>query len=242
MLSVKLACYVHYFYLPTWENGRKRGILECYAIAQELISEASGSDKVSDLFRHITGSLFLSLFTATCVLWKVLHSSYHADVDFAAGRTSFNSAIRSLRACSVENNDNAARHAEILLHLWTVAELQQYRTAGGEPVVTHRSRHGASLTYDCLFHWRNNVGGQVTNGLYTSPTGWSSSGLRNYVVFSTNSSAVPVDRAGHNNPPAARGSPGLMETDLWMPESQLPLGVDMADSASWDLDASNMLF
>ncbi|KIV96490.1 hypothetical protein PV10_00352 [Exophiala mesophila] len=222
MLSVKLAYYVHYFYLPTWENGRKRGILECYAIAQEFISEASSIDRVLDLFRHISGSLFLSLFTATCVLWKVLHSGYHADVDFAAGRATFNSAIRALRACSIENNDNAARHAEILVHLWTVAELQQHRTAGGEPLVIHRSRHGASLTYDCLFYWRNNVGGKVTNGLHTSPT-------------------VPVDRAGHGNPPAADGSPGLLDTEPWITESQLSLGIDMVDDGL-DLDASSMLF
>lgn len=242
ILSVKLFLYVHYFYLPSWADRKKRGILKAYQVAQEYIALSSIAHECSGLFSHTTGTMFRNLFTAACVLWKVHHSSYHVNVDFGAGRASFNCAVRTLRDCSVENNDIAARHSEILLHLWKVAEIEQHRSIMGDPTVSYSARHGASLSYDCLFCWRDIIGGQVTNGLDTSPT--SESTLADpppSEMGETDTIPVPVDGVRHNGAALLHIPQVPLDAQVLANESEGRTGIDVTN-ADWDFNASALLF
>lgn len=100
---------------------RKRGILKAYSAATAFVKAMTVGNKTFRLFDFIPSFLFRMLFAAACAIWKVLTSSYRGDVDFPQGRVNFNEALSAIRKCSVENNDIAGRHVEILAQLWRIS-------------------------------------------------------------------------------------------------------------------------
>lgn len=147
-----------------------QGILKAYKAAKLFISKASTADTTFRLYSNITSYLLRMLFTAACVIWKVLGSSYCRYVNFEDGKALFNQTISALRKCSAENNDNAGRQAEILVQLWYGSEIHSDVVRSRSPTLEYENRYSASLAYDCLFYWRDYIGGQTMNGLHTSTT------------------------------------------------------------------------
>lgn len=170
--SAALLLQVHYFYLSSSNSVRKAGILEAYSLAETFVTQSFDANWKSNFHSYLTSYLFRSLFMATCVLWKVLSSSYFLDVNHEAGKNTFNRAVSALKKCSIENNDIPGRQSEIMVQLWSYTE-ETPDMRNFEPTVVYRSRYSASIAYDCLFFWRDHVGGQSKTGLHTSATGRS---------------------------------------------------------------------
>lgn len=183
-----LFLHVHYFFVQVSPDTKLQGILNAYTTAELFISAAASGDEAFGLYSHITSYLFRMLFTAACVVWKVYNSSYYSHVDLNASSVLFGRAVSALHKCSVENNDNAGRQAEILVQLWCgQLDTHSDRRRTCEPSLEFNSRYSASLAYDCLFYWRDYVGGQATNGLHSSTT-------REYNCFGDDSQ--PTNRCG----------------------------------------------
>lgn len=160
---------MHYFYLQGSSPVRKIGILKAYSLATAFVLRTTEANRSFGFYSHLTSYLFRALFMATCVLWKVLSSSYCLEVDYESGKDSFNRAVSALKKCSVENNDIAGRQSEIMVQIWSSSEDNHDRTIF-EPEVEHCSRYSASLAFDCLFYWRDQIGGQSRTGLQNSAT------------------------------------------------------------------------
>ncbi|OAL18020.1 hypothetical protein AYO22_11036 [Fonsecaea multimorphosa] len=171
---------------------RQRGVLKAYTAAVAFIRAATSAHRTTFLFDFIPNYLFRMLFNATCVIWKVLTSSYRERLDFQQGKADFNEGLSAVRKCSIENNDVAGRHAEILAQLWQIScgdggdslgpHDEGYHLRSRPPELGVVDRFGASLVFDCLFFWREHVGGQRRMGLQAATTGhdknWIDGGVR----------------------------------------------------------------
>lgn len=166
---MKLFLLIQHFFDPD-SPERRLAVLEAYNFATTFITYIIEVDVRISLFAHIPVHLFRMLFTAAGAVFKVLNSSYSPDVDTELGNATLNQAISAMRKCSVENNDVAGRHAEIMRQLWLSTDTVSTPGCWQPPSLVHRSRFGASLAYDCLFYWRDNVGGQRSIGLNSSAT------------------------------------------------------------------------
>lgn len=177
-------------FFGTDENAdcQRRGILKAYSAAVAMVKAMTMANRTFRLFDFIPNYLFRMLFNATCVVWKILTSSYRDCIDFRQGKANFNEALSAVRKCSVENNDVAGRHAEILAQLWriscgdgvdgAVSHDETGDLTKRPPELGLRGRFGASLSFDCLFYWREHVGGQRRMGLHAATTGqWLSFSL-----------------------------------------------------------------
>lgn len=167
--AVKLFLLIQHFFDPD-SPERRLAVLEAYNFATTFITYIIEVDVRISIFAHIPVHLFRMLFTAAGAVFKVLNSSYSPDVDTELGNATLNQAISAMRKCSVENNDVAGRHAEIMRQLWLSTDTVSTPGCWQPPSLVHRSRFGASLAYDCLFYWRDNVGGQRSIGLNSSAT------------------------------------------------------------------------
>ncbi|KAL7911460.1 hypothetical protein GGI35DRAFT_442855 [Trichoderma velutinum] len=168
-MSVKLFLLIQHFFDPD-SPERRLAVLEAYNFAVTFITYMIEADARISLFAHIPVHLFRMLFTAAGAVFKLVSSSYSPDVDTELGNATLNQAISAMRKCSVENNDVAGRHAEIMRQLWLSIDTVSTPGCWQPPSLVHRSRFGASLAYDCLFHWRDNVGGQRSIDLNSSAT------------------------------------------------------------------------
>ncbi|KAH8817104.1 hypothetical protein F5884DRAFT_243513 [Xylogone sp. PMI_703] len=171
-LSTELYLHIQCFFdSDTTSEHRKQRILKTYSVAEVLISAMSDADSDYSFFRYIPAYLFWMLFTACCVIWKVLGSSYREEVDFDHGKAISNEGITALRKCSIENNDVAARYSEIVAQLWQgINVLSPPQIRHEPPSLACTTRFGASIAYDSLFYWRDHVGGQRKIGLHSSTT------------------------------------------------------------------------
>lgn len=181
-LSAELYLDIQYFSDESESSEiRKRGVIRAYSAALALTTAMNQAHSNFDLFNYIPGYLFRMLFTAACVMWKVLNSSYHRDVDFHAGKAVFNEGLSALRKCSVENNDIPGRQTETMAQLWHGVEVMDPEMVSRPPTVKCTSRVGACLMWDCLFYWREHVGGQHRMGLQSSTTGMTAFASRTFL-------------------------------------------------------------
>ena len=119
-----------------------------------------------DMLQYVPNYLFRTLFTAAGILLKVLSSDFSLDVDYVAGRRSFNDALIALRHCSIQNNDVAGRSADILAQLWAVMRVKKSTL----PSVHVGCRMGATIAIDCLWQWRRLYEAETSEQLLTSST------------------------------------------------------------------------
>jgi len=126
--------------------------LKAYATATTVVSKIVAADTSSSLLAYGPKCILRALFTASSVFLRVLKSEYSQYVDYEAGAALFNSALLSLRRCSLQENDMALRAADILGQLWRLTTNTQE-----EPRPIFQSRLGASLMFDTLWDWRARV-------------------------------------------------------------------------------------
>jgi hypothetical protein len=148
--STRFYLRLFHFFDSTLTSARRDGILKSYAAAATIIPKLHSFDLLS----YSPGPLLRVLFTAACVLLKVLSSNYIHFVDADSGAVLFNTAITALRKCSVEENDMAFRAADVLGQMW---KTKDSTVADEEPNLVVQSRLGASVLFDSLWRWKGRV-------------------------------------------------------------------------------------
>jgi hypothetical protein len=95
--------YLHSFYFDTsMTESRKQGVLKAYTSAVNLVSLLTSADATSEVLIYPPHYHSRMLLTATCIVLKVLKSSYDPELgDTAHGRKTFNERILALSRCSV---------------------------------------------------------------------------------------------------------------------------------------------
>jgi hypothetical protein len=85
------------------------------------------------------------------MVFRVLHSSYGVDLNYEAGKALYNSACLCFHQQSVQfpKRDQSRRTRDILQELWRFGEIDTAMRAE-EPVLSIKTRLGASIIYDCL--------------------------------------------------------------------------------------------
>jgi len=83
----------------------------------------------------------------------VLNSTYSQYVDYDTGKVLFNTLAFALRLFSVQDRDIAIRGSEMLAALWRFSE-NDIILRNSAPQLNIKSRMGACLLYDMLWHWR----------------------------------------------------------------------------------------
>ena len=128
------------------------------------------------LLQYCPSEIPKTLTSASCILIKIIHSSYAVHFNVIQGKSLFNSAILAFRAISLRKNDFPDRSAEALARMWRVAGSGMPRdgsiSSQLDPLdLKIRSRMSVSHVYDCVWGWRRTINSQNT----LIPTNTSSS-------------------------------------------------------------------
>lgn len=141
LAAARLYLYSFYFLDTSMKESRKQGILKAYRSAVNLVSLITSADATSEVLQYLPRYHSRMLLTATCIVLKVLKSSYAPELgDTAYGRKIFNECILALSRCSVSDNDTSGKAVKLVSQMWH---------SGGDckgqspPELTIKSRCGA---------------------------------------------------------------------------------------------------
>ncbi len=140
MAAARIHLHSFYFFDSSTSDSRKAGIMKAYDSAANLISAMTLVDQSQETLLYLPYYLFRCLLTASCILVKVLKSSYAQEVnDFEKARRLFNDSILAIRRSSVTNNDTAAKAVKMLSCVWHSSIMSNQ----SPPQLTVQSRFGA---------------------------------------------------------------------------------------------------
>lgn len=158
-LLVRLEIQIFYMIPPPGHNPEslKQNILRAYHTASSIIRNAQELDQKIEFLAHITYSQMRSLLTASCVIFKLLRSSYMQFLDRKFMEATASDAISICQRMSVAESDLSMRISilfKTFLELfqsssWAATWQDEEPTASGFP-----HRLGAGVTYDCLVRWK----------------------------------------------------------------------------------------
>ncbi|TVY65581.1 Regulatory protein LEU3 [Lachnellula suecica] len=159
--TIYLACarlYIHtmYFFDSSCTPTRKAGVLRAYASALSLITTLFSADATTSLFSHISAYHMRMFLTATCLVLKVLRSSYRQDVDFEEGKGLFDRATLAAGRCSIASGDTAGKITRLMAQVWHSGNEEALNEP---PELLVKSRLGASIIYDFIWTWKQECGG-----------------------------------------------------------------------------------
>lgn len=128
----------------------------------------------NSLLLYCPTDILKTITSASCILIKVLNSSYAIHFDAMQGKSLFNSAILTIRSISLRKNDFPDRLAEVLARMWRAAGsgLPRDRSIAGQhdPLELRiRSRMSVSHVYDCVWGWRRTLQSQGPSHSRTAP-------------------------------------------------------------------------
>lgn len=150
--TVQLQLRAMYFHVLSPSLQRKQGVLKAYETAKSLVSTVVSEDGSSDILTYSPRTTFRMLLLAACVIFKVLFSSYGAEVDYNSGKILFNTALLCLRQQAVQYKDQKdlpLRCIDSMKGLWHMGEISPSLTAA-QPELAIQTRLGASVLYHCL--------------------------------------------------------------------------------------------
>jgi hypothetical protein len=141
LAAARLYLHCFYFFDTSITESRKQGILKAYTSAVNFVSLFTTADATSEVLLFLPHYQSRMLLTATCIVLKVLKSSYAPELgDAANGGKTFNECILALSRCSVSNNDTCGKAVKLVSQMW-------HRGSGSRtqspPELTIRSRCGA---------------------------------------------------------------------------------------------------
>jgi len=113
--------YLHsfYFFDTSMTESRKQGVLKAYTSAVNLVSRFTSTDATGDALLYLPHYHSRMLLTATCIVLKVLKSSYAQELgDTAYGRKTLNDCVLALSRCSVSNNDTCGKAVKLVSQMW----------------------------------------------------------------------------------------------------------------------------
>ena len=154
--SLHLYLQLIYFLDDKPSPERQAGILRAYETASSLITDLIVGEEASyDLLP--CSPLFPSrwIFSAALLLFRVVFSSYGAQLNRSAVKATYNAAAFAIRRLSVRDGDDVdllrlpTRISEILRAVWRRGELDE-SLCQQEPTLRVKSRFGNNLIADCM--------------------------------------------------------------------------------------------
>ncbi|ODV82894.1 hypothetical protein CANARDRAFT_30462 [[Candida] arabinofermentans NRRL YB-2248] len=139
-----------------------RGLVKAYNSALAVIThcrDAQSRDK--SFIRYLPGVYVLTIWQASCIIAKLVHSPYNKLIDIGAGKELYQCAISLTLKASVMKHDMAHRSSGIMRITWALFKTlyeQQNTSSSSMQNVTVRSRMCASVFFDCLWILREKSG------------------------------------------------------------------------------------
>ncbi|KAJ3570263.1 hypothetical protein NPX13_g5788 [Xylaria arbuscula] len=136
----------------------KQLVLRTYNTAASVLRNVQELDRKTGFLSHITHPQMRSLVTASCVVFKVLRSSYMQFLDRKSVEATALEATLICERTSVMDGDMPLRLKALLK---TFLDIYYSSTPGAswqseEPLALNfRSRLGAGVTFDCLMAWKS---------------------------------------------------------------------------------------
>ncbi|KAK5354255.1 Regulatory protein leu3 [Exophiala xenobiotica] len=145
-----------YFLYDEDNNLRLPGLLRAYSTASDIVNTILSDETSHDVLPHAPLRVVRVIFNAALVIFRILHSTCAAGLDYKGGRLLFNAAAFSMRQLSVlqKDKDQPLRASEMLRAFWRAAERNPSMSSQA-PKLHIKSRLGASLAYDCLLLFRS---------------------------------------------------------------------------------------
>lgn len=170
--------YMHsmYFFDSSPTPSRKTGILRAYASAFSFTTLITSLGSTHNLFSYMCAYHIRMFLVATCIMLKVLRSSYRHDVEFEAGKKLCSDATVAASRVAVGSGDSAGKLAKMVAQVWHSGDTGVLEEP---PELLVKSRLGArsvlclprfspsrtcwlmrgSIIYDFIWMWRQEFGG-----------------------------------------------------------------------------------
>lgn len=133
----------------------KRNVLRAYNSAQAVIREVLSLDRSVQFLRHISHFHFRAVLSASCVIYRLIRSSYMSFIDCKAAEQSATDAIAACRLATVTEGDLPHRLGN-LLEGWSDRLLRTPSVRWSEdPVSSISQRLCASVAYDLITRWKS---------------------------------------------------------------------------------------
>ncbi|KAB8287275.1 hypothetical protein EYC80_010111 [Monilinia laxa] len=122
LLAARLHLHTFAFYVPEFSRNHFSALSSAYSSATRFIQALLDYDLHSEaILPYCSYYILKNLICASCVLLKILNSTYAMQFDSTQGRSLFNAAILALRSTSLATNDFSDRIAEALARMWRSA-------------------------------------------------------------------------------------------------------------------------
>ncbi|KAI0194190.1 hypothetical protein F4808DRAFT_453136 [Astrocystis sublimbata] len=135
----------------------KQPILRAYLTATSILRNAQQLDRTTGFLGHITHPQMRSLMTASCVIFRLLRSSYMHFLDHKAIEATAAEAVSICQRMSIMEADLPMRLASLFKAFLELYHSSAWGTTWQteEPIVTaFLHRLGAGVTFDCLIRWK----------------------------------------------------------------------------------------
>ncbi|KAF5871185.1 putative zn 2cys6 transcriptional activator protein [Botrytis fragariae] len=167
LLAARLHLHTFAFYVPEFSPNHLAALSSAYNSATRFIQALLDYDLHSEaILPYCSYYILKNLICASCVLLKILNSTYAMQFDSTQGRSLFNAAILALRSTSLATNDFSDRIAEALARMWRSAgsgDLNRRREDFSPIDIKIQSRMSISHVHDCFLLSDTNCNGPMNN-------------------------------------------------------------------------------
>ncbi|RYP79154.1 hypothetical protein DL771_000132 [Monosporascus sp. 5C6A] len=172
---VKLEIEQYYMLpLPGYDSEALQGnILRAFNTAQTIMRDAVEIDRKTDFLWHAPHFYFRALFCATCIICKVMGSSYKKFIDRERMERSVADMLAIHKRSIIMEGDLAARLTGFLeswLELVVSTEWEE------EPVSSFTHRLSASSTLDCAKRWKHDLENLMSSKSQPAPADGADAG------------------------------------------------------------------
>jgi transcriptional regulatory protein LEU3 len=141
--------------LPGYDpKSLKHNVLRTYTTAQTVVKVSLELDRSHNFLKHMPHFYFRSLVCAFCIIYKVLRSSYMDFLDRKQAENAASDVINACRRSIIQEGDLPTRLGNLLESIYHVGELSLWHE---EPISEFSHRLGASVTFDCLRRWKEDM-------------------------------------------------------------------------------------
>lgn len=158
-LLVKLEIQFFYLIPPAGHHPEslRPYVLRTFHTASSVLRNAQELGQKMEFLGHITHFQLRSIIAASCVIFRMLRSSYMRFLDVKAIEVIAADAASICMRMSVVEGDLAMRLSSVLKSFLELYHSSGWATwANEEPTVTgFPHRLGASVTFDCLVRWKH---------------------------------------------------------------------------------------
>lgn len=141
--------------LPGYDpKSLKHNVLRTYTTAQTVIKVSLELDHSHAFLKNMPHFYFRSILCASCIIYKVLRSSYMDFLDHEEAKKTAVDVIRACKLSVVQEGDLPTRLGNLLESICHVGQLSLWHE---EPVSEFSHRLGASVNFDCLRRWKEDM-------------------------------------------------------------------------------------